>query len=1152
MMVLLSLLAVGMLALSSIELRAADANRNQTLARANARLALQQAIAQLQIELGPDQRVSAAADLVSPDADRHWTGVWSTTRPDGGSWWRRDPETGSWVDERTAGSWYADTEVRSWLVSGDARPGESPKDRIDLVGSASVGDQPDARVSAPLVRLSGDQPGALAWWTGDLGLRADVSVVDRHDDTDDHPHLVIGHAPAAELIGEGFPVYESQRDLLVTTGTIDVAGGRDWHRRHFHDFTIHSKGVLADVRDGGLKRDLSAWFESTGTIPAYRSLAGIDGDEPLFAQIDGEGTEPASPSLALLHDWARSVVSRSGQNVPVVSPETDRDPDSADYALSNETPVRLSGTTRSNLQPILVEASNHMQISTFQTIPKPPENKVTYQLRHHLYPRVVLWNPYNVELNSEPAVVMIQGNGRQEMWTRDTAGRRLAWLSFEGGRSTDFVDGNLAGILASQAYDDPYMGSYYFSVPRTTFGPGECLVFTPGRSAEYNGLSAYRMGDYDLSANELSCEVAPDPSRSFYVSGSDIGGGVTYRPTEFWYAPTPFWWVGLFSGIENQADDTRAVMKKLVDDYPVTFERFDALPQLSYLSASLQYGAGKEPRIAWNDQSPMEIELLDRVDPRPTLAPDVRTRQGIRMRWFEEHRSNLLNAGPMSGNEAFFQEALFANWNPRATYVARSPWENLAGSLPTQGANGSGGGPWFFGAYTRDLYDEAVGWDQQFPRFQDGRYHGNPFGTPQEGATRHILFELPRRGDSLISLGQLQSAKFSELIWHPSFAFGNSLVDPRLGTGAMDRTTPVIDHDGGQDFGGFHEDAIGWSSDGERSANRDAWAEQARALFQELPEEDLLVYDLSYEVNHALWDGYFISSGTSAEKAAFLADPVGQPLPNSRMVLGGGGPSDVSGLDFHRAARHLVIDGAFNVNSTSIEAWKAVLAATREGDDGSPFRRVLDLESEFSGSRIDDAAWNGFRTLDDEEIGRLAEAIVDQVRLRGPFLSMADFVNRRLRNDATGHKGALQAAIDAADLNDAFVEEIPIEIDEPLEDYNHPDNIADPTRLEQTLKPETMAWGAPGFLTQGDLLQVLAPTIQVRSDSFVIRAYGDARDENGGILARAFCEAVVQRTAEPLQAGPDGINPRPVETGRTDFGRRFEVISFRWLKPEEI
>ena len=47
----------------------------------------------------------------------------------------------------------------------------------------------------------------------------------------------------------------------------------------------------------------------------------------------------------------------------------------------------------------------------------------------------------------------------------------------------------------------------------------------------YCSLSAYRPGPYDLAKNLLSCEVAPDPSRSFYVSDSDIGGGIPFLPT---------------------------------------------------------------------------------------------------------------------------------------------------------------------------------------------------------------------------------------------------------------------------------------------------------------------------------------------------------------------------------------------------------------------------------------------------------------------------------------------------------------------------------------------------------------------------------------------------------------------------------------------
>jgi hypothetical protein len=503
----------------------------------------------------------------------------------------------------------------------------------------------------------------------------------------------------------------------------------------------------------------------------------------------------------------------------------------------------------------------------------------------------------------------------------------------------------------------------------------------------------------------------------------------------------------------------------------------------------------------------------------------------------------------MSGSPRFFEEALLANWNPRATYAVRSPWENLGGSLP---AAGSAGGPWFFGAYTRDLYDEAVSWGSQTPVFRNGRYHGNPFGTPQEGQDRYVLFDLPRTETGVVSLGQLQNAKVSEFIWHPSFAIGNSLADPRLGLDGLNRTVPGSASSSEDAKGGFHRNAIGWSRDIQRSKGRDDWASTGRALLQNVPDQDHVVYDLSFEINHALWDRYFLSSGTSRMKAAFAADPSENPLPNGRMQPATGAVDEDALEDFHQAASQLMVDGAFNVNSTSIEAWKAVLASTRDAGDGAVrFARVLDPPGGTLNSASDPEAWSGMRQLTDEEIGRLAEEIVIQIKERGPFLSMSDFVNRRLVTADTGRRGALQEAIDRAGLNESFNEVYPLDNDESLEDYRHPDNIADATRMEQQLKPESKAWGASGYLTQADVLQVLGPMLTVRSDSFLIRAYGESLNASGDVEARAWCEAVVQRVPEPIRADASGLNPE-VDEGSPDFGRRFQIVRFRWLQPQEV
>jgi hypothetical protein len=79
------------------------------------------------------------------------------------------------------------------------------------------------------------------------------------------------------------------------------------------------------------------------------------------------------------------------------------------------------------------------------------------------------------------------------------------------------------------------------------------------------------------------------------------------------------------------------------------------------------------------------------------------------------------------------------------------------------------------------------------------------------------------------------------------------------------------------------------------------------------------------------------------------------------------------------------------------------------------------------------------------------------------------------------------------------------------------------------------ATSSPDF-TQ--ILTALGPMLTVRSDTFRIRAYGEALNpaDPARIEASAFCEAIVQRTPDPLPG----------------FGRRFVITYFRWLGPEDI
>lgn len=1202
--VLLFIVTLGILSLSAITVRAGGQDLYTMEARANARLALQLAIGELQKQLGPDQRISAPASIMDDDVgsegiDRvrhpHWVGVWSHLDEDGDSVWTRNDAEGGLYDRRQPGQWNREDHSLSYLVSGneggrrqaerfrDAMDNNSLTDPVTMVGKGSLGSHAGVlrqdMVQVQRVPISaGNTNGHFAYWVGDLGVRANIATKNRYEGNENPAasrfRVMAAQEAALEVMDYREtslpPMEEEEKGKLISAQATDFhdEDAPAWRRTHFHDFTVHSQSVPVDVRKGGLKKDLTAFFESEGKVANLGPALGLSDDDNIIGPANQQDAKAeglawdstrhrfTSPKFGLFRRWARL-----GRDIPFIEAEVDgivpkSEPKVRRVAMdgmasSNLTPATIAQLDSPNLMPVLVEGSMYSIVSWHRN---PEGAAFPYNIRLHVYPRIVLWNPYNVELKVKDMMALLHVNGRKEMHTdgimKDpVTGRnrfvRAQWIWFVGGRSSELRDGQ--HILDSKLYNDPYMGSFYFSLETTTIGAGECLVFSPTGAAEYNRRA--------LENNVLSASYSPSADRNFYFTSSELDGGMNFYPTSYWFAPSKYW------DIKNQSDDFRMILKHRGTQNEITPEKFDELAQISFVSCSIQFGAGREPRLAWNELNKEQMYETDlrnaRWLPRPGQParplPNVRTRDGYRLRWFDEHQSNMINAGALS-DEPHFDTAHIANWNPRASYSFRTPWDNLAGQVAATGS-----GPWFFGAYTRDLFDQAVSWDDMMPVPRGGLWHGNPFGQPIEGRARNILFDVPRKDTGVISLAQLQHVKLSEFSWHPSYAVAQSLVDPRVGTGS---TAPRYGGDDERDLNGWTPKNIGWSNDAQRSTDREAWARFGRALAQNYAETDQLVYDQSYEANYSLWDTYFLSSGRRDDRYQFVEDPVANPLPNGRHVLAPSTRSlaNVERLnDLHRSAYHLLVDGGFNVNSTSVDAWKALLASTRNAGYGvpnrTPFPRVLDApEGELvDADSMHDAAWAGFRSLSDDELDTLALEVVRQVKLRGPFLSLADFVNRRLTDDPSderGHCGALQAAIEAAGLNRDFVDTVPLDREEPLSDYHHPDNVTDSTRLEQTLKPKSKAWGAPGYLTQGDLLQVIGPAISARSDSFVIRTYGDAVDANGDVLARAWCEAIVQRTPVPVRPDESGINPQLDDA--PDFGRRFKIKSFRWLNSDEI
>ncbi len=360
-------------------------------------------------------------------------------------------------------------------------------------------------------------------------------------------------------------------------------------------------------------------------------------------------------------------------------------------------------------------------------------------------------------------------------------------------------------------------------------------------------------------------------------------------------------------------------------------------------------------------------------------------------------------------------------------------------------------------------------------------------------------------------------------------------------------------------------------------------------------------------LNDALWDDYFVSSladQTRPSEAVNVSldenlDKLvnSKELANSRYLYHGAGKTtaaiktELKATDgYLKAAAHLMVDGIFNVNSTSVAAWHALFAGIRERQvvyrdkDGAlkpvaiPDGKRIALsrfgvettdqegdDPEFGVTRDDGmSAWSGVRFLDDAQLKKLAEECVKQVKRRGPFLNFSEFINRRLADDALGTMGALQSAIDYDDANPQAGS-----INYPFK--SNPDHMLRATDLGTTSfqTPEAAVGsrfaGIPGYVIQSDLLRPIANTLSVRDDTFRIRAYGDSLDASGNIIARAWCEALVQRVPEycdesntpevPARLMTEGgvfSDNSALNTTNRRFGRKFQITNFRWLDDSEI
>ncbi|MDQ8187563.1 hypothetical protein [Pelagicoccus sp. SDUM812002] len=294
---------------------------------------------------------------------------------------------------------------------------------------------------------------------------------------------------------------------------------------------------------------------------------------------------------------------------------------------------------------------------------------------------------------------------------------------------------------------------------------------------------------------------------------------------------------------------------------------------------------------------------------------------------------------------------------------------------------------------------------------------------------------------------------------------------------------------------------------------------------------------------NSLFDTHFFS-GIGTDDGTWS---LGDPIPNSGYVP----RSDASEATLQSvdSADEFFVHGMFNVNSTSIEAWAALLKGSPasanafwfdyfenlEGDEDTELNPELYLmfnypqgaENTFVADlapveTIDQARASVSQSMfvfEAADLDVLARHIVSNIRKRHQGVSPYN-------SEANGAFESLQGFVDSAVLKNA------------ISDAHSEINVGG----NSVFKPSWVKANSNREFRQSTILNLIAPYLSVRSDTFLIRAYGDAVDPSNPdkIWARAYCEAIVQRTHEPYDEDNPGL------------GRRFVIEAFRWLSPSEI
>jgi hypothetical protein len=1141
----LVLLLVSLATLTRVETQVASNNAQLAQARANAMFALNLAMGQLQKYAGPDQAVTARADIDAANTGNpFWTGVWDAVARD---------DTDNPITPSTHAAAPKSNAPSVWLVNGNETDGTKIKPPTAVIADPATGNDnvwlvrkvlgqdlssteaypQDGRVKlaksyieVPADQLAGlgststtaTKVGAYAWWVGDEGIKAKVNLGDPYraaaaTDAEAAWRRQAPPRPGLELLKDSVlkstftattDAFEAKRASLLSCQqfpmlSTDLATppGVEQAAHAFHDLTMVGYGVLADTLRGGLRRDLTRGLAATpsaGTVAETELGDGVTvftlptpgpfgrtTKSPTSAvwtpsKLSSGGTEngePHAPTWSLVRSWLAvgNRATTAGSMDPVDAPLVD----------TKINGVTCPAPTGHAIVPVLVmlEMGYGLDVGS--------DGNYRVMLR----PRVVLMNPYNVTLNEasyslvyQPFVTSKSDVNFSFKHTTKIDPSSIDPVTGVGklySASAPFLLGDLINIGGSK--------SLAFNIT-DGFGPGEVKVYSLPATATSDTL-------IDGTDSVIELESGLTTNRAYFETGKAA-------PT--WY-------------LESERNLIKVEQSTVPADHPrlslaVGKAGSGIVPLASNTARYIQTAAS-------NSAKPHPSSFLDDDLSASTIDDNASTSRQLRtLRFILRHADMdlLTNGSGNMKNEGEIGSALAADTTSGARFLI----DNNLRAIVSQRLGG------------RDDVAQYTVESLKGSGYSDIDYEidgGNTLGfwggsvDTLNGTMHAILFDVPRKGEELVSLGRLGQVNWGVDGKHPAYPLGNSFAS-------------VFYPAGEPDYG--------------------------------------------YALNESLWDRFFFSTLPTS----LTTRP--KNLPDSRLTFHDpdGAATSLAALEgdtgYELAATRLMVDGAFNINSTSVEAWAAFLGSVQAADyhyrsqsggsrsdaDVRAFPRMLNLhdpDPTGTGQSGNMYEWTGYRFLGSTQIRSLATEIVAGIKARGrPARSIAEFMNRDLSKPSTdiyNQMGIVQAAIDSV-----------VNTDDPssggpglgsLGGLNTAKVV--PTSFSLGDNPDAArgklrSAGAPGFLMQSDLLSPLAPAMSARSDTFRVRTYGEVRNPvTGDIGGRAWCEAVVQRMPEFVDQSDSSLTAlgnatAPAATNLTNktFGRKFVIVQFRWLSSDEI